>query len=506
MLQKKSISHPVLLIILDGFGYSPEELCNSYTPFLHSLIEQYPNTLLQASGESVGLMPGQASDSQVGHLIIGSGRIVEQNSKKITRSIRDKSFFLNTVLEQTMQKVASEDKTLHLVGLLSDGMVHSNIEHLEALIKLAAHYQVKKLSLHLFLDGRDVNAQSAQKYLRIVDQICRFYKIGSISTIHGRFFAMDRDNNWQRTYQSYRCMTQAEQMVFDRWVDILPYYYERGVYDEFIPPTQLKASLLVDSGDSMIFFNFRADRMRQLVSSFLEKPFDHFPKKRLILSLLVTLTDYGIDITSQVAFPIEYIDNTLKDVLSQAGNRILSIAESEKYAHVTYFFNGYRQEPVAHEKQIVVPSLPVATYAQSPFMSAEKITEQVINALSNNEFDFYLINYANADMVGHSGDSVAIGKALICLDNQIRYLVEALRRYGGTMYITADHGNAEEKCKQAGAFGSTYHTKNPVRFIMINNSLKGLKKKLALKSLADIAPFILTNMHLPVPIEMRSKS
>ncbi len=500
-------SHPTLLIILDGFGYSPSAhynaILNAYKPTFDYLLETFPHTLLTASGTAVGLLDNQQGNSEVGHLTIGSGRVIEQNSTRIEKSIDDGSFFSNKILRNNLDYLHKTGKKLHIMGLLSDGGIHSNTKTLYALLKAAHQHHISAVVIHAFLDGRDVPPQSATRYLEQLDKECTQYHNVHLGTIHGRFYAMDRDDNWLRTEQTYRVITEKQTITFAHWRDALTYYYHEHITDEFIPPTQLDSKGIVQEGDAVIFFNYRADRTRQLTDSFVDPHFQHFQRKKIALARFITLTDYDLHSTSiDIAFPSMPVANTLKDVLAHAGKTIFSIAETEKYIPITYFFNGYKNSPIAHETCILIPSLPRSTYVQFPCMSAQKITETVAHSLRTQPSDFYLINYANADMVGHSGNFNATVKAIECLDKQLQILVQAVRQCNGTLYITADHGNAEDKYDPITRGPKTSHTSNPVYFIMMNNDTAHKKISLPLKGLADIAPFILKNMHLAIPPEM----
>lgn len=497
---------PVALVILDGFGYRKETDYNAVAqarkPTLDALFQTYPHTLLEASGPAVGLLPGYSGNSEVGHLIMGAGRVVLQPITRIQNAITDGSFYTNPILINTLHTL-QKTKKLHLMGLLSDGGVHSHIEHLFAFMHVARDAGIEHIVVHPFLDGRDVAPQSAMFYLEKLQQYIDKYG-GIIGSIHGRFYAMDRDNNWERTQQSYRILTEPELIRFNDWHTALNYYYAHEISDEFIPPTQLTHQGIINDKDGIIFFNFRPDRARQLTESFIDPKFDKFDHTHLNLAFFISPTDYGTSLHTTVLFDQKPLANTFKEVLSHAGKTIYSIAETEKYAHVTYFFNGGKEDVLPHEDRTLIQSIRAKSYIEHPEMSAQKITDAVLKSLKENTHDFYLINYANADMVGHSGDFQATIKAVECLDTQIKQLFDVLvTQMHGTLYITADHGNAEEKWDYQARQVRTAHTTNMVPFIMVKQGLEHIHMQLPLHTLADIAPFILSNIGLHVPPEMQ---
>jgi 2,3-bisphosphoglycerate-independent phosphoglycerate mutase len=499
---------PVALVILDGYGYRKETdynaIANAKKPTLDFLFETYPHTLLEASGTSVGLLPGNIGNSEVGHLTIGAGRLIKQPISIIHEAIENGTFFKNPKLCNTLQQLPATKK-LHIIGLLSDGGVHSDIEHIWAYLKAARNAGIKNIVIHPILDGRDVAPQSATLYLNKLQQYLTRHG-GTIGSIHGRFYAMDRDNNWERTAQSYHALTQAEPIKFHDWQDALAHYYAQGITDEFVPPTQLTHEGIIQNGDGIIFFNFRPERARQLTACFIDGKITQFQHTSPNLTFFITPVDYGLCAHTTILFESEPIINTLKDVLSAADKTIFSIAETEKYAHVTYFFNGGKEDPVAHEDRALIPSIHTKNYVHHPEMSAQEITDAVLESLKNNPHDFYLINYANADMVGHSGDFQATIKAIECLDKQIKQLYDSIiNTYDGTLYITADHGNAEEKWDYQTKQVRTAHTTNKVPFLMIKRSLEQSPMLLSLHTLADIAPFILQQMAITIPAEMYRK-
>lgn len=488
---------PVALVILDGYGYRKQKQYNAIAqakkPTLDALFETYPHTLLEASGTSVGLLPGYIGNSEVGHLTIGTGQIIKQPITIIHEAIQNNSFFSNKILITALNSLP-RDKKLHILGLLSDAGVHSHIEQLFAYIKAAHDVGIRNIVIHAFLDGRDVAPQSAIFYLEKLQQYCDKYGC-SIGSIHGRFYAMDRDKNWERTALSYQILTHNEPHRFTTWRDALLYYYDHEFSDEFVPPTQLSHNSIIEDGDGIIFFNFRQDRARQLTESFIDPSFNAFKHHTIKLTFFITPVNYGLKLPTTVLFHIPPLDGTFKEKLSHAGKTIFTIAETEKYAHVTYFFNGGKEEAVPNEDRTLIQSIRVKNYIQHPEMSAQKITDTVLKSLETNPHDFYLINYANADMVGHSGDFQATIKAIECLDKQIKQLFDAIViNMHGTLFITADHGNAEDKWDEHAQQVRTAHTTSKVPFVMVQQGLEHHSIQLPLHTLADIAPFILNSM------------
>lgn len=504
----KNRSSVTVLIILDGFGYREainyNAIYHANTPNYDAWMQEYPHAILGASGHHVGLPEGNIGSSEAGHLTIGTGRIIKEPITIINDAITDKSFFSNPLLIQTLKSLQN-GKTLHLMGLLSDAGVHSDLKQLYAFLEVAKKQSITNIVIHPFLDGRDTPPQSAGTFLKLLETHLKELGIGKIGSIHGRLYAMDRDKNWNRTEQSYRTLTEPQEIAFESWEQALEHYYRIKTTDEFIPPTQLEKNAYIKDGDGVIFFNFRPDRARQLTASFIDPDFKNFTRKPLALAFFITPTVYNTKLKTTALYPAqEDAANTLKEILTQNRKTIFSIAETEKYAHVTYFFDGGREESTPNETRILVPSLHTKQYAQQPEMSAHAITQKVLLSLKTDPCDFYLINYANADMVGHSGNFGATIKAVEYLDQQLGVLYnQVVEAMGGTMYVTADHGNAEEMYDEKAHQPRTAHTSNPVPFIMLRSDLKGIgKEKLPLTQLSDIAPFILKNMGLPIPKEM----
>jgi len=519
---------PTALIILDGFGCRTEPANNAIalakTPHITSWLLKYPHTQLKASGTAVGLLPGFIGNSEVGHLTIGAGRIITQPLTLIHNAIKDGSFFSNQMLNQHLTALQESDQSLHIMGLLSDAGVHSHVELLYASIKAAVAANIKNIIVHPFLDGRDVPPRSAQYYLQQLEDFLHQIGRGIIGSIHGRFYAMDRDHHWDRTQLSYQTLTEQQTSTSSTWQEILKKSYANGITalrqaqgdrkkesttpscmtDEFVIPTQLTPQAVIKNGDGIIFINFRPDRARQITQALIDPEFKYFPTDYRKPSFFITPVGYSKKLHTDVLFPQPLASHTLKDVLDEHEKSMLSIAETEKYAHVTYFFSGGRERVFHNEIRILIPSIPVPTYAPCPEMSAAQITQAVIKSLKKSPKDFYLINYANADMVGHSGNLPATIKAVECLDAELEKLYEIIvRTMDGTMYITADHGKAEEMVDSKTGQPKTSHTTNPVPFIMLRKNLEKKDINLPLTGLSDIAPWILEHMGLPVPDEMK---
>lgn len=508
---------PIVLVILDGFGYregsSFNAIAQADTPHLDSWFAQYPHTLLQASGKAVGLLEGFIGNSEVGHETIGTGRTTTQPVTIIHEALKRGQLKSHTKLTSALQQLADTGHNLHLIGLLSDAGVHSHQELLYALLDLALTYNIPHIYIHPILDGRDVPPQSAQQYLNQLsvyaypgsqarqatpnrDTYIKDKSNISIGSIHGRYYAMDRDRNWDRTQKSAHCLTHKQRPRFTDWQQLLDYWYQQNVTDEFIPPTSLDAESSIQPDDGIIFFNFRPDRARQLTELLLKDKIDS--------SFFITPFSYDDNLKTTPLFTQEPIKYTLMDVLHEEHKRTFAIAETEKYAHITYFFNARREEPYANETLVLIPSIKMQSYAGRPEMSARKITQAVLNDLKTDPKDFYLINYANADMVGHSGNMQATVKAVECLDKQLVLLYEQIvEQMNGTLIITADHGKAEDMFDITSNQPKTAHTNNPVPFLVINQRLKQHKEQLQLKTLADIASYILDLMRLPIPKEMK---
>lgn len=524
---------PTMLVVLDGFGYNPRQEGNAvaaaHMPFWNNLISRYPTVLLHASGEHVGLLPGYIGGSEVGHLTLGAGRVIKSMLKRFHDAIDDGSFFQHHLLLKKLQQLKNQGGALHLLGLLSDGGVHSHECHLHALIKLAAAQGIKKIYIHPFLDGRDVLPTSAQTYLARLEQVCRQVGGGEIASVHGRFYAMDRDKNWDRTAVSYRCLCgQVDYKPAGDWRVVLEQSYAHDVTDEFVMPTLLIEDGVIKKGDGVLFFNFRPDRARQLAECFLNPKFDFFSPAGLTstagtLSFVVTTVLYKDEFKNfscDVLFAREVVDHTLLDELTVQGvqrdgqpPKIFIIAETEKYAHVTYFFRGMVEKQLVNEERVLVPSVKIRSYAEHPQMSASLITQHLVYSLTKNPASFYLVNYANADMVGHSGDYKATVESCQVLDQQLAILYDAVvAQHNGTLFIVGDHGNAEEKINPETHEPLTAHTCNPVPFVMVNkqvmcsggNTMANLPAPIC--GLAHVAPTILKQCGFKIPPGMEQKT
>ncbi|WP_066633378.1 2,3-bisphosphoglycerate-independent phosphoglycerate mutase [Desulfolucanica intricata] len=503
---------PVVLILLDGWGLSSQEQGNAIAqarkPNMDSFLDRYPHTVLSTSGEDVGLPEGQMGNSEVGHLNIGAGRVVYQELTRITRAIKDGSFFKNPVFLDLIQKVREAGSALHLMGLLSDGGVHSHIEHLFALLKLAKEQGLEKVFIHVFLDGRDVPPDNAKEYIVALQNKMDELNIGTIATVMGRYYAMDRDRRWERTAKAYEAMVYGKGPVAESPLEAVEESYRREKTDEFVEPTVIirageKPVATIADQDGIIFYNFRPDRARQITRAFVDEDFIEFDRgaKPPRVSF-VCLTQYDKTIQAPVAFKPQVLKNTLGEVLSKHGIPQLRLAETEKYAHVTFFFNGGVEAPNPGEERILIPSPKVATYDQKPEMSAPEVTDTFIEQLRQDKFRVIIMNYANADMVGHTGDMAAAVRAVETVDECLGRVVPAVLEKGGVVLITADHGNAEHMIDPEGN-PHTAHTTDPVPFILAADTLTGVK--LHEGSLQDIAPTILLLLGLPKPVEMTGK-
>lgn len=500
---------PVMLMILDGWGIAPPSSTNAVTrartPHLDYYFNRYPHSQLRCSGEAVGLPEGQMGNSEVGHLSIGSGRIIYQSLTRISRAVKDGSLEKNPVLVKAMEEARDGGKKLHLLGLLSDGGVHSHIDHLLGLLAMAQKMGVEKVCVHAFLDGRDTPPQSASPFLEQVEKACRELGVGQIATVSGRYYAMDRDKRWERIRKVYDCMTGGEALEVPSAAEGLAAAYGAGQTDEFVVPFRVAGvDGKVEKGDSLIFFNFRPDRARELTHVFTDPEFAGFPRKETALPVhFVSMTEYEKGLQAEVAFPPEAIKDTLAEVVSRAGLHQLHIAETEKYAHVTFFFNGGREQPFPNEDRILVPSPKVATYDLQPEMSAYLVTEKLQEALAKDLYDLVILNFANPDMVGHTGSLEAAVKALEAVDECVGSLAETVLQKGGALCITADHGNLEEMEDPVTHAPMTAHTTNPVPFLVV-----GAEPGTQVEDggLSDIAPTLLDLLDLPEPEAMTGHS
>jgi len=490
----------ILLAILDGWGYREEKEGNAIyharTPNYDRYMDKYPHCLLQASGEAVGLPPGQMGNSEVGHLNIGAGRVVYQESTRISKAIEDGSFFENRVLKEAMER--AKKSTLHLMGLIGDGGVHARKDHLYALLKMAKIYGIKNVMIHCFLDGRDTPPTSAIHHIEELERKIKEIGVGKIASLIGRYYAMDRDKRWERTKKAYEMLVKGRRRLVENAMEGIKIAYENGETDEFVLPVVIENTERIKDGDVAIFFNFRPDRGRQLTSAFIDPDFSYFPVEPIEV-YFVTMTRYDKNFKNPVAFEKEDIKNTLGEVLSKNGMSQLRIAETEKYAHVTYFFNGGREKPFPGEERCLVPSPKVATYDLKPEMSAYEVTEELIKRIEEEKYDFIVVNYANPDMVGHTGVWKAAIRAVETVDKCIGRVVEKVMERDGVCLVTSDHGNAEEMLEDGKP--KTAHTTNPVPFIVIGEDVE-LRNGI----LGDIAPTILHLMGIKKPREMKGET
>jgi len=504
---------PVMLMILDGFGASDKiegnAILNAYKPNYDRLWNNYPHTFVSASGLDVGLPKGQMGNSEVGHLNIGAGRIIYQELTRITKDIEEGTFFKNEALNFAMDEALKKNSSLHLLGLLSDGGVHSHIKHLEALLKMAKDKGLTKVYLHAFLDGRDVPPKSGRSFIIEIENYMQEIQLGKIATVAGRYYAMDRDKRWERVNLAYNAMVLGKGEYSTDAASAVEESYSIDKTDEFVLPIVIteneKSVATIKDDDSVIFFNFRPDRAREITRAINDRVFDAFPREALNLTY-VCMTQYDKTIENVViAYKPESYYNTLGEYLAKCGKKQLRIAETEKYAHVTFFFNGGVEAPNENEDRTLIPSPKVPTYDLKPEMSCFEVTEEVLKRIDSDEYDVIILNFANPDMVGHTGVFEAAKKAIEAVDICIGKISDLILSKGGTIFLTADHGNAEEMIDFSTGEPMTAHTSNLVPFIYITSG--GISKKLRDGGkLCDLAPTILEELGLPMPSEMKGKS
>lgn len=504
----KNFPKPTMLLIMDGYGVSGQQAGNAIAaankPNLDRIFATYPHTTIGASGLQVGLPEGQMGNSEVGHLNIGAGRIVYQELTKITKSVQDGDFFENPVLNEAMDYALSKGSSLHLLGLLSDGGVHSHIDHLLALIGMAARKGLEKVFVHGFLDGRDVPPRCAVQYVLQCEETMKQIGVGSIATISGRYYSMDRDNRWERVTLAYQAMTSGIGEYADSAVAAVENAYIRGENDEFVRPTIVNSDGMIQNGDAIIMFNFRPDRAREITRTFVDPEFSGFQRGKMPQDLYYAcMTQYDKTMPNvHVAYLPQNLKNTFGQYISELGLKQLRIAETEKYAHVTFFFNGGVEAPNPGEDRILVDSPKVATYDLQPEMSAYGVTDRVLEQIAGDRYDVIILNFANPDMVGHTGIMEAAVAAIEAIDSCVGKITDAVLAKGGQILLTADHGNAEAMLDETGAV-QTAHSTNPVPLVFISNEPKELAEG---GILADLAPTLLTMMDLPIPSEMTGKS
>ncbi len=502
---------PTVLVILDGYGHrgsAPDNaILNAHTPVMDSLWQSCPHTLIGASGLDVGLPDGQMGNSEVGHVNLGAGRIVYQDLTRLDKAISDGDFYHNPTLTAAVDKAAQAGKAVHIMGLLSAGGVHSHEDHILAMIELAARRGARAVYLHAFLDGRDTPPRSAHASLARAAETFRTLGCGRIASVVGRYYAMDRDNRWDRVQRAYDLLTAAKgDFCAATATAALDAAYARDENDEFVQPTVIRAegeeAVTMEQGDTLIFMNFRADRARQITRAFVEPDFDGFVREKgVAFGEFVMLTEYAADITAACAYPPASLDNTLGEWLMKQGKTQLRISETEKYAHVTFFFNSGVETPFTGEDRILVNSPNVATYDLQPEMSAPELTDKLLSAIGSGRYDLIICNYPNGDMVGHTGVYEAAVKAVEALDGCIAQVAGAVKAAGGQLLITADHGNAEQMQDLTTGQAHTAHTSLPVPLIYVGGPARAIEGG----KLSDIAPTLLSLMNLPIPPEMTGK-
>ena len=504
----KSGLRPVVLIILDGWGYSENQECNAIysadTPNWDRIWSENPRLLIETSGARVGLPEGQMGNSEVGHLNLGAGRIVYQDLTRVSLAVEDGSFFTNPALVAAVDAALEGDGALHIFGLLSPGGVHSHEQHIHAMVRMAVERGCDKLFVHAFLDGRDTPPQSARASLQLLQQVLDRAGAGRLASIVGRYYAMDRDNRWDRVIKGYDLVTGTDAEFTAPDADTaLQMAYDRGETDEFVKATRIGEVAPIQDGDSIVFMNFRADRARELTRAFIEPKFKEFKRRSTPkLASYVTLTQYHEEFEVPAAFMPEELKNILGECIADMDMRQLRLAETEKYAHVTFFFNGGREEPFPGEDRVLVPSPKVATYDLQPEMSAPKLTKVLLEAIGSGNYELIICNFANADMVGHTGNFDAAVQAIEAIDDSLGQIVQALKSVGGELLLTADHGNAEQMRDPITKQPHTAHSNNPVPLVYIGREgqLSGDG------ALCDVAPTLMYMLGLEQPAEMTGRS
>ena len=506
------MSKLTMLMILDGFGINEKEEGNSVklanTPHLSDILTKNPNTIIHTSGLAVGLPDGQMGNSEVGHTNIGAGRIVYQDLAKITKAIEDGNFFSVPEFVKAIENCKKNNSKLHIMGLLSNGGVHSHNRHLYALLELAKRKDFEDVYVHCFMDGRDTPPASGEGYIIELEEKMKEKEVGQIATISGRFYAMDRDKRWERVSLAYNAIVNGEGEKASSAISAIEESYQKEVFDEFVKPTVItnkngEAIAKIEDGDSVIFFNFRPDRAREITRSIVDREFDGFETKKLN-TYFVCMTPYDETMPNvEIAYKKEELKNTFGEYISNKGLKQLRIAETEKYAHVTFFFNGGKEEQYEGEDRILVPSPKVETYDMKPEMSAYEVTDKVVEAIKTEKYDSIILNFANPDMVGHTGSVDAAIKAIEAIDECVYRVVEAINEVNGTLLITADHGNCEQMVDYKTGEPHTAHTTSPVPLAIVGLPVN---KKIKEGRLADLAPTMLDLMGLEKPEEMTGES
>ena len=500
---------PVVLMILDGWGISKQTegnaIAQSSTPNMDKLLSQYAHSQLLCSGEAVGLPDGQQGNSEVGHLNLGAGRVVYQELTRINKAVREHTLQENVAFQQVMDGCIASGKPLHLMGLVSPGGVHSHSDHLYGLLELARDKNVPQVYVHCFLDGRDVGPSTGLGFVQELEDKLSELGVGKIATVSGRYYAMDRDNRWERVEKAYLAMTQGIGETAESAAKAVEQSYAKGETDEFVLPTVVQTNGqptgMIGAGDGVIFFNFRGDRAREITKAFVNKEFDGFGREYLGVNY-VAMTQYeeGLDVT--VAFPPQDLHNTLGQVLAANNIKQFRVAETEKYAHVTFFFNGGVEDPNPMEDRLLVPSPKVATYDLQPEMSAIAVKENLVQTIQNGDYPFLLVNFANTDMVGHTGIPEAAQKAVKTVEACVGEVADAVLAAGGVLLITADHGNAEQMVDPVKGTPHTAHTANPVPFVVVSEKAYQAKDG----SLQDVAPTVLKLLGIEKPADMTGNS
>ncbi len=513
---------PIVLLILDGFGIAPDSdgnaVSRAHMPVYKNIVEHYPAMAVRASGEAVGLSWGQMGNSEVGHLTIGAGRIFFQSLPRINMSIEDGSFYENPAFLNAINHAKNNKSTLHIMGLCSPGGVHAHIEHLYALLDLCKRNKFSKVAIHAFLDGRDTIYNSGISFIEELENKINEYKVGQIATLGGRFYAMDRDNRWDRIQKMYDAMVKGEGEEASSAKDAIQASYDKGVFDEEFIPTVIKKGgkpvATIKDNDALLFFNFRPDRARQITKAFSLPEFEKFERTKIENLHMATMMEYEKDLPVEVAYPPQKIDTCLAKVISDAGLRQLHIAETEKYAHVTFFLNGMVEDEFPGEDRVIIPSPRVSSYDQAPEMANVQIAERIVKEIAGGGYDFIVANFASPDMVAHTGNFEATVKAHESLDKCMGRIIDAALAVGGIVLITADHGNSEELVNLTTGEIDKEHSTNPVPFLIIGKQLEGMKAPTGdviggdlsmtppVGMLADVAPTILRLMGIPQPDDM----